>query len=403
MDPLLNPFTPGAGTTPPQLAGRDPVLAQARLALRRLRAGRGDPRGQLFLGLRGVGKTVLLKAIETMAREEQLLPVAIEVPEDQRLAQCLAPALRTALYDLSRTAKARHVADQALAVLGQFAKAFTLNIVTGELSVDPLTVRGIADSGDLESDLPALCLQVAMAARQAGRPVVLLVDEMQYLAEEDLRALIVAMHKVAQAGLPLRLFGAGLPQLAALAGSAKSYAERLFAYPEVGPLDAASSRDAILRPVEKAGAAITPGALARIAERTEGYPYFLQEWGQHTWDVAAASPITVADVEAATPVTMADLDAGFFRVRFDRLTPSERAYLRAMATLGHGPHRSGEIAKHLNARVSAVATVRGTLITKGMIYSPAHGDTAFTVPMFDEFMRRMMPDWKPGRRGKSRK
>lgn len=401
MNPVENPFTPGAGSKPPQLAGRDPLLERARLALQRLKAGRAA-RGQLLLGLRGVGKTVLLKTIERMARAEAILPVSVEVPEDQRLAQSLAPVLRTALYDLSRVAKARHLAEKSLAVLGQFARAFKINMATGELSVDPDSVRGIADSGDLESDLPALCLQVAEAAAAAERPVVLLVDELQYLGEVDLRALIVAMHKVTQAELPLMLFGAGLPQLAALAGSAKSYAERLFEYPEVGPLDARGARDAIMLPVRVAGADITQAALDLIVTRTHGYPYFLQEWGQHTWDVAVGPCIDVPDVEQATPMTLADLDSGFFRVRFDRLTPAEREYLRAMAALGAGPHRSGTIAERLGAKVSAVGTVRATLIAKGMIYSPKHGDTAFTVPMFDDFMRRTMPRWKAERAGRRR-
>ena len=396
MNPVNNPFTPGAGTKPPQLAGRDPLLGRARLALERIKAGRGA-RGQLFLGLRGVGKTVLLKAVDRMARAEDLLPVAVEVPEDQRLAQSLAPVLRTALYDLSRTAKAKHLAEKSLAVLGQFARVFKINLATGDLSVDPDSVRGIADSGDLESDLPALCLQVAEAAAAAERPVVLLVDEMQYLGELDLRALIVAMHKVTQADLPLVLFGAGLPQLAALAGSAKSYAERLFEYPEVGALDAQGAHDAIVLPLLGAGADITPEALGMIVTRTAGYPYFLQEWGQHTWDVAVGPRIDVPDVEQATPLTLADLDGGFFRVRFDRLTPAEREYLRAMSSLGAGPHRSGKIAERLGVKVSAVGTLRATLIAKGMIYSPKHGDTAFTVPMFDDFMHRMMPRWKAAR------
>jgi hypothetical protein len=396
MDPIRNPFTPGAGTKPPQLAGRDVLLKRARLALGRLKAGR-NARGQLFLGLRGVGKTVLLKAVERMAHAEGLLPVAVEVPEDQRLAQCLAPVLRTALYDLSRTAKARQLAEKSLAVLGQFARVFKVNLATGELSVHPDSVRGIADSGDLETDLPALCLQVAEAAAAAERPVVLLIDELQYLSVVDLRALIVAMHKVTQAGLPLVLFGAGLPQLAALAGSAKSYAERLFEYPEVGPLDAQGAHDAILLPVLDAGAEITREALDVIVTRTAGYPYFLQEWGQHTWDVAAGPRIDVPDVDEASPLTLADLDSGFFRVRFDRLTQAEREYLRAMAALGAGPHRSGQIAERLGAKVSAVGTLRATLIDKGMIYSPKHGDTAFTVPMFDDFMRRTMPRWKAER------
>ena len=392
MDALTNPFNPGAGSKPPQLAGRDQILARAQLALRRLKAGH-SVRGQLLLGLRGVGKTVLLTAIQRMAESEGLLPVSLEIPEDQRLAQALAPALRSALYTLSRVAKAQALATQGLAVIGNFVRAFRLNMVTGEVGIDAEHVRGIADSGDLETDLPALCMLVAQAAKAAGTPVVLLVDELQYLREEDLRALIVSVHKVTQQDLPLTLFGAGLPQLAALAGAAKSYAERLFEYVAVGPLDLPGAREAIALPVRAGGADITPEALEAIAARTEGYPYFLQEWGKQTWDVAPGPQIQAADVEAASAITLSDLDGGFFRVRYDRLTPAERDYLRAMAQLGCGPHRSGAIAQALGVNVSAVGALRSTLITKGMIYSPAHGDTAFTVPMFDAFMRRAMPDW----------
>jgi hypothetical protein len=392
MDALTNPFNPGAGSKPPQLAGREQILARARLALGRLKAGH-PVRGQLLLGLRGVGKTVLLTAIQRMAESEELLPVSIEIPEDERLAQSLAPALRSALYTLSRVAKAEAIATKGLAVIGNFVRAFRLNVTTGEVRIDPARVRGIADSGDLESDLPALCVLVAQAAEAAGTPVVLLVDDIQYLSEEDLRALIVSVHKVTQQELPLVIFGAGLPQLAALAGAAKSYAERLFEYVAVGPLDPEGAREAIALPVRAAGADIAPAALDAIAERTEGYPYFLQEWGKHSWDAAPGPRIEPADVAAATAITLADLDDGFFRVRYDRLTPAERDYLRAMAHLGSGPHRSGAIASALGVAVSAVGALRSTLIAKGMIYSPAHGDTAFTVPMFDAFMCRAMPAW----------
>lgn len=393
MDPLANPFNPGAGSTPPQLAGRAPILDSARLALRRLETGR-PARGQLMLGLRGVGKTVLLREIRRIATKERLLPISLEIPEDERLAQALVPALRSALYTLSRTAKAKALAMKSLAVLGSFASAFKLDVTTGEVDFDASRVRGIADSGDLETDLPALCITVAEAARAADTPVVLLVDELQYLREDDLRALIVAVHKVTQDDLPFILFGAGLPQLAALAGAAKSYAERLFEYPAVGPLDPQAASEAIAIPVRKAHADITATALTAIATQTEGYPYFLQEWGKHAWDIAGGTRIDASDVKAATEITLADLDAGFFRVRYDRLTPAEREYLRAMAQLGGGPHRSGAIANALSARVEAVSAIRSTLIAKGMIYSPAHGDTAFTVPMFDAFMRRAMPAWK---------
>ena len=237
---------------------------------------------------------------------------------------------------------------------------------------------------------------------------------MQYLSESDLAALIVSVHKMAQKGLPFILFGAGLPQLAALAGEAKSYAERLFDYPEVGALPDSAAREAIVAPIKREGVEITVDALTDIVTKTNGYPYFLQEWGSQTWNAASTSPITASDVTQATTHTLQALDMGFFRVRLDRLTPREKDYMRAMAELGAGPHRSGEIAQKLGMRVTTAGPLRGGLIRKGMVYSPQHGDTAFTVPMFDEFMRRSIPIWvatpapesrrkRPRKRGKPKK
>jgi len=225
--------------------------------------------------------------------------------------------------------------------------------------------------------------------------VVILVDEIQYLTEEDLRALIVAFHMISQEGLPIVLFGAGLPQVAGLAGDAKSYAERLFDYPPVGPLSEQAAREAIRRPLRDEGADIEDGALTQIVAITGGYPYFLQEWGKHAWRVADQSPIDLHDVQAANADATEALDKNFFRVRFDRLTPREQDYLRAMAELGAGPHRSGEIAALMQRKVESLGPLRSGLIKKGMIWSPSHGDTAFTVPLFDEFMKREMPGWKP--------
>jgi len=232
--------------------------------------------------------------------------------------------------------------------------------------------------------------------RPAEKPIAIFVDEVQYLASEDLAALIVSVHKIGQRQLPLIVFGAGLPQLAALAGDAKSYSERLFDYPEIAQLDQAAAERAIREPVRSENAEIEPAALIAIVEQTEGYPYFLQEWGSHAWDAAPASPITVADIARATVEALQALDAGFFRVRMDRLTPREKDYMRAMAELGPGPHRSGDIAALLGVQVNTVGPLRSGLLKKGMIYSPQYGDTAFTVPMFDSFLKRSMPDWTPG-------
>ena len=345
----------------------------------------------MLLGLRGVGKTVLLNRIVDLAEDKGLEPVFLEAPEDRGLAEMLVPPLRKLLFTLSRLEKAKVLARRGLGVLRSFAKAFKVKVGDIEFSVE--AEEGVADSGSLEADLPEVLLTATRAAQQAGTAVALFIDEVQYLAEADLGALIVAVHRTVQKGLPFVMFGAGLPQLAGLAGEAKSYAERLFDYPDVGPLSKRASRDAVVAPIKRAGAAIAEEAVERIRRATRGYPYFLQEWGKHAWNQAPASPITADDVRRATRLALKALDRGFFRVRLDRLTPREKEYMRAMAELGSGPHRSGEIAQELNIDVTAAGPLRAGLIRKGMIYSPQHGDTAFTVPMFDDFMRRTMPDW----------
>lgn len=391
MDPTRNPFAPGAGNRPPELAGRDALIEAATIAVRRIKAGRHS-KSQMLLGLRGVGKTVLLNRIGEIADGEGYVTAILEAPENRRLAEMLVPPLRGLLFKLSAIDRARDRANRALGILRSFASVFQVKAGVVEISVTKS--EGVADSGHLESDLPELLLTVAEAARDAERPVLLAIDEVQYLTEEDLAALIVSVHKVGQKALPMIVFGAGLPQLAALAGDAKSYAERLFDYPPVGPLERAAAAQAIRGPVRAEDADINHDALELIVRRTEGYPYCLQEWGSHAWNAAAGSPITARDVESATEKALKALDLGFFRVRLDRLTPREKEYLRAMAELGQGPHRSGDIAEALRMSVTTAGPLRGGLIRKGMIYSPAHGDTAFTVPMFDAFMRRTMPDWK---------
>jgi DNA-binding CsgD family transcriptional regulator len=278
----------------------------------------------------------------------------------------------------------------ALRGLQGFASVFTVKM--GEFDVG-VSEPGVADSGHLETDLPELLLLVAEAAKAAETPVALLVDEVQYLSPEDLGALIVSVHKIGQRGLPFIVFGVGLPSIAALAGEAKSYAERLFDYPAVDALGQADAVLAIREPIREQGIDIEPNALAAMVEQTRGYPYFLQEWGSNVWDTAPGSPINQSDVSRATVMALKRLDEGFFRVRYDRLTPREKDYMRAMAQLGPGPHRSGDIAACLGVKVTSVGFVRKELIRKGMVYSPQHGDTAFTVPMFDEFMKRSMPNW----------
>ncbi len=290
------------------------------------------------------------------------------------------------------------MAVRALRGLAGFAKALKVKYSDIEVGIDLDPEPGLADNGDLELDLAALLEQVAKAAKDAGTALVMFIDEMQYVEQEELAALISSLHRCTQQKLPIGVVGAGLPQLRGRAGNAKSYAERLFDYPEIGPLSHEDARQALVKPARAQGVEFTLDSVDRIISHTKGYPYFLQEWGKHAWDVAHKSPISVADVQKASAEAIGALDESFFRVRFDRLTPLQKRYLRAMAELGPGPHRSGDIAEALGRKVTALAPVRNELIGKGMIWSPSHGDTAFTVPLFDEFMKRIIPDdtWKDG-------
>jgi hypothetical protein len=280
--------------------------------------------------------------------------------------------------------------------LAGFASALKAQYEDIQVGLDFKPEPGLADAGDLEHDLQSLLEAAGEAAKAAGAALVLFVDELQYVPEDELAALITSLHRVGQRQLPVVLVGAGLPQLRGRTGRAKSYAERLFDFPEVGSLPPDDARAALAKPARAEGVEFEPQALDRIVEETQGYPYFLQEWGKHVWDVSQSSPIALHDVETASAAAIASLDESFFRVRFDRLTPSEKRYLRAMAELGPGPHRSGDIADELNRKVTSLGPVRSKMIEKGMVWSPSHGDTAFTVPLFDEFMLRIMPgdDWR---------
>jgi hypothetical protein len=392
MDPISNPFSPGAGSPPPELVGRDNILEQTDILLARILNKR--PEKSFFLtGLRGVGKTVLLNEIERLAEKADYRTIFIEAHEDKSLVALLAPHLRRLLFDLDRLAGAGHKARRGLAVLKSFISSFKLKIDEVEFGLDIEPERGSADSGDIEVDLSNLFLSVAEAAQERQTAVAILIDESQYLAHVELSALIMAMHKMQQRQLPLVLIGAGLPILPALMGDSKSYAERLFQFPDIGPLSESDAARALQDPVKAAGVEFSTDALKEIFRLTQGYPYFLQEWGYQTWNRASKSPITLQTVQGATPIVVQRLDANFFRVRFDRLTTSEKNYLRAMAQLGPGPYRSGDIASILAVKVTSLGPVRATLIKKGMIYSPTHGDLAFTVPLFDEFMRRAIPEF----------
>jgi hypothetical protein len=390
MDARRNPFAPGAGTPPPELAGREDLLERNAVALDRIRVGRAA-RPSILYGLRGVGKTVLLSRMRDAAEGEGFTIVSIEAPENRSLPGILVPSLRAALLRMDRMKQATAGVTRALRALAGFAK-LKVKYADLEVALDVKPEPGLADSGDLDADLADLIVAVGEAARERDSAIVLVIDELQYVPEEQLAALISALHRANQKQLPVTMLAAGLPQLLGQMGRAKSYAERLFEFIEVGPLDADAARTAIRLPIEREDETIQPEALDAVFGQTQGYPYFLQEWGKHSWDTAESSPITVEHVELATRSALAELDASFFRVRFDRLTPAEKRYLRAMAALGAGPHRSGDIAEKLGVKVSSVAPTRNSLITKGMLYSPAHGDTAFTVPLFDAFIHRVMPE-----------
>jgi hypothetical protein len=353
-----------------------------------------------MVGLRGVGKTVLLDKIRHDADSSGILTIRVEAPEERSLPALLAPQLRLALLKMSRVEHAKEMAEKGLRALAGFARALKVKFGDIEVGLDFDPEPGLADNGDLEGDLTALLEQVGNAARSANTTLVIFIDELQYVAEDQFAALITALHRCSQLSLPLTVVGAGLPQLRGLAGKAKSYAERLFDYPMIGPLSAEDAALAITKPARDQHVEFTDEAVAAIIAKTHGYPYFLQEWGKHSWDTAKKTPITENDVSTASTQAIATLDESFFRVRFDRLTPSEKNYLRAMAELGAGPHRSGDVAEALSRLSSSLGPVRSSLIAKGMIWSPTFGDTAFTVPLFDEFMKRIIPVWtKPAPRG----
>lgn len=362
-----------------------------------MRVARGKAAQNILLvGLRGVGKTVLLDRMRADAEAGGIHTIRVESPERKSLPALLAPQLRVALLRLSKVKLASDLAARGLKALAGFAKALKVKYHDIEVGIDLAPEAGLADSGDLEQDLQDLLESAGAAAKAAKTALILFIDEMQYVAEDELAALIATLHRVSQQSLPVLLIGAGLPQLRAKMGHAKSYSERLFAYPQIDALPPAAAAAALTIPAARVHVKYKAAAIERIVQQTRGYPYFLQEWGAHAWDVASASPITETDVQRASEIAVAKLDESFFRVRFDRLTPAERRYMRAMAELGPGPHRSGDIAECLKREVTSLGPTRSSLIGKGMVWSPAHGDTAFTVPLFDEFMRRTMPgsDWR---------
>lgn len=385
MDPYRNPFAPGAGSRPPELAGRDVILEAAKVSCGRAVKGR-SARSIMLLGLRGTGKTVLLNEIGRNAEQEGLLVSRVESPEGESLARLLYPEMRKVMRSLSGVEAAKEMAGRGLRGLRNFASVFKIEIAGVEVGVEP--EPGLADTGDLQYDLPDLFVQIGKAAQAAGRGWLLLIDEVQYLSETDLSALIVALHRMSQEGLPVLLIGAGLPQIARLAGEAKSYAERLFQYPSVGALDPASAGQAIEKPIVEEEASITPDALGAIVDRTKGYPFFLQEWASVVWNTAEGPEITFTDVDQSYAETLALLDEGFFKVRIDRLTKAEVQFVKAMAGLGDGPYAMADIAQAMGRTQKSLGPARSSIISKGMIYSTDHGYLDFSVPLFAEFMRR---------------
>ncbi len=391
MNPLTNPFSPGAGNQPPELAGRDDLLRQVEILLARIKAGRSE-QSLFMVGLRGVGKTVLLNRVREIAQAQGYQAVLIEAHENKSLPQLLSPPLRQTLFALDRMQNVSGKVKRGLRVLRSFIGAVKVKVGDAEFGLDIDPETGSADSGDLEADLAELFVAVGEAAADRGTAVAIIIDELQYLTEIEMSALIMAIHRVSQRSLPLVLIGAGLPQLVGLAGKSKSYAERLFTYPEVGALSMVDAAQALQGPVTSQGVSFTPEALAEVYRVTQGYPYFLQEWGYQSWNLAEHSPINLALIQKTTISSTERMDSSFFRVRFDRLTPREKDYLCALAEMGTGNQRSGGVAERLGVKVQTIAPLRSSLIKKGMIYSPAHGDTAFTVPLFDQFMLRTMPD-----------
>lgn len=385
MDPVRNPFAPGAGSQPPELAGREQIIEAADTALQRILLGRAA-QSQMLLGLRGVGKTVLLNKIEQMAEGHGYLTSFIEAPEDRKLVDLLYPKIHKILRKLSLVESSKAASYSALRALRSFASAFKISMGDFEVSVDP--EEGTADSGNLEYDITDLFLKVGEAAKSAKRGWAILIDEVQYLSSDELGALIVAIHRINQKGLPVLLFGAGLPAIAALSGDAKSYSERLFNFPKVDALDSVAAVNAIRQPIEEEGESIEEDLLNQIIQLTRGYPYFLQEWGFQVWNASVASPIGSDCFASAGQEALRRLDEGFFKVRIDRLTPKEKEYVIAMAKLGEGPYRSSDVAESLGEKMTTLGPRRAQIISKGMIYSPSYGDIAFTVPMFDEYLKR---------------
>jgi hypothetical protein len=389
MDPGLNPYTPNAGAKPPALVGRDDELTAFDVLLARLQRGRAE-QSLLVTGLRGVGKTVLLGAFQERALSAGWVSVETEITRTTTFADRMAHLTKRALLEIAPKQRWKERARRAGSVLQSFSLTIsTEGSITGSLDLEPLDGRG--DSGDLGEDLTDLLVALGEAAQDHERGVVFLMDEIQFLDDEPFEALIAAMHKTVQRQLPITLVGAGLPQLPRLAGEAKSYAERLFRFPRLGPLDEHAATDALVDPALELGVEIDARAVRTVLEYTQGYPYFIQEYGRILWDRADRSPIGAIEAVEAQAIVEAKLDDDFFGARLERATDAEVLYLRAVAELGGEPQRTSAIAGQMGRPVQRVAETRARLIDKGLLYAPKRGLTAFTVPQFDRFLRRTFP------------
>jgi len=391
MDPIKNPFAPGAGTRPYALAGRDTIVDDVMTSIHRSAAGR-SAKSHVLIGLRGVGKTVLLEELRSRSESSGNITVMIEAPEKKSLPAGLIPELRLALMRFSRIEVAKDLTQRGWKALAGFASSMKLKYKDVEVSVDVEPESGLADLGDLENDLAVLLETIALAAQRASVGLVILIDELQYVPTSQLGPLVAALHRCVQRQLPVTFVGAGLPQLRGILGNAKTYAERLFEFSEVSALPPLAAMDAIRIPLDAEGVEIDDDALDLVLADTQGYPYFLQEWGKHAWNCAGTSTITLRDVEFARSVARTSLDTSFFGVRFDRVSDAERLYMVAMATLGNGPYPTSAVADNLGKQPHELSTIRSRLINKGMIWSPSYGTIDFTVPFFGAFLlRRIAP------------
>lgn len=390
MNPVYNPYTPSAGATPPALVGRDKLIEDAKIAVQRMKIGKPN-QSIIMVGLRGVGKTALLERIREDIENLESHTVWVESPDSAEFNKVLVAEIRKILINLSRTEMAKDLAQRALAALAGFVKGLKVTHGNFEVALDYPVEMGLADSGILEADFTDLMLSVGNAAKAAGTSVVILIDEIQYMESSYLSVLISALHRCTQKNLPVLLIGAGLPQIRAIAGNLKTYTERMFLYPEITKLNPEDAALAIELPAQSAGESFEKAAVDYIVQQTQGYPYFIQEFGKQVWNLAECSPITLEDARTSTPLVLKALDESFFRVRLDRLTPLEKDYLRAMAETGEEDVRSSTIAETMGRTSHNLAPCRAGLIQKGMVWSPSYGKISYTVPLFGDFMRRVRP------------